>query len=125
MNFWAMSYGLVFLYSYAFINGESFVIPTQKEYYLSLLYLSLFGSVLAFGAYMQLLRQIGSDKAAYVVLVYPIVALILSTLFEGYQWHAFAFVGVIIVLLGNAVAMEKIPLPRKLKPMVSDKPTDY
>jgi drug/metabolite transporter (DMT)-like permease len=60
---------------------------------------------------MQLVKQMGSDKAAYVVLVYPIVALILSTLFEGYQWHLEAFIGVAVVLLGNAVAMGKLPLP--------------
>lgn len=120
MNFWAMSYGLVFLYGYAFLTGESFVIPTRQEYYWSLLYLSSFGSVLAFGAYMKLLRQIGSDRAAYVVLVYPIVALILSTLFEGYQWHAYGFLGVVIVLLGNAVAMEKIPLPRRLSSQIKE-----
>lgn len=112
MNFWAMSYGLVFLYSYAFLSGADFVVPDNPEYYLSLLYLALFGSVLAFGAYMQLLKQIGSDKAAYVVLLYPIVALLLSTLFEGYQWNFQALLGVVIVLFGNAVAMGKISLPR-------------
>ena len=53
----------------------------------------------------------GLDKAANIVLFYPIVALILSTLFEGYQWHLEVFIGVAIVLLGNAVAMGKLPLP--------------
>lgn len=108
MNFWAMTYGLVFLYGYAWFNGDPFVLPSQPEYFASLLYLALFGSVLAFGAYMKLVKEIGSDKAAYVVLMYPIVALILSTLFEGYEWHFQALLGVLIVLFGNAVAMGKI-----------------
>lgn len=112
MNFWAMTYGLFFLYGYAWLSGESFVLPTQSEYYVSLIYLALFGSVLAFGAYMKLVKQIGSDKAAYVVLMYPIVALIISTLFEGYEWHLQALFGVLIVLFGNAVAMGKVSLAR-------------
>lgn len=111
MNFWAMSYGVVFIFAAAWFNGAQFTLPTNPEYYYSILYLSVFGSVLAFGAYMQLVKQMGSDKAAYVVLIYPIVALILSTLFEGYQWQLEAFIGVVIVLLGNAIAMGKVPLP--------------
>ncbi len=114
MNFWAMSYALVFLYGYAFISGAEFSFPDNPDYWLSLTYLSLFGSVIAFGAYMKLLQQIGSDKAAYVVLMYPLVALALSTLFEGYVWHVQALIGVAVVLVGNAVAMGKIPLPKGL-----------
>ena len=111
MNFWAMSYGVVFILTYALYQGIEWRLPTRGAYYLSILYLSVFGSVLAFGAYMKLVRQMGSDKSAYVVLVYPIVALILSTLFEGYQWHIEALIGVVVVLLGNGIAMGKIPLP--------------
>lgn len=111
MNFWAMSYGVIFIFTAAMFNGAEFSLPTNPHYYYSMFYLSVFGSVLAFGAYMQLVKQMGSDKAAYVVLIYPIVALILSTVFEGYQWHVEAFIGVVIILLGNAVAMGKLPLP--------------
>ncbi|MCC2616984.1 DMT family transporter [Aestuariibacter halophilus] len=113
MNFWAMSYGLVWLSSYAAISGARLTLPADPHYYWSLLYLSLFGSVLAFGAYMRLLQQMGSDKAAYVVLLYPLVALALSTLFEGYQWHISGLLGVMLVLLGNAIAMEKLPRQRQ------------
>ncbi|MGS2721039.1 DMT family transporter [Paraglaciecola aestuariivivens] len=111
MNFWAMGYGVIFIFIAALVNGAEFTLPTQPQYYYSMLYLAVFGSVLAFGAYMQLVKQMGSDKAAYVVLVYPIVALILSTLFEGYQWHIEALIGVGVVLVGNAIAMGKLRLP--------------
>jgi drug/metabolite transporter (DMT)-like permease len=110
MNFWAMSYSLIFTFGFAFISGASFTLPTVASYYYALLYLALFGSVLAFGTYMKLLQQIGSDKAAYVVLVYPIIVLAISTLFEGYQWTILSAIGVVIVLFGNAVAMGKIAL---------------
>lgn len=110
MNFWAMSYGVLFILIYVVSQDIEWRLPRNPNYYFSMLYLSLFGSVLAFGAYMKLLRQMGSDKAAYVVLVYPIIALVLSTLFEGYQWQLEAVVGVFVVLLGNGIAMGKIPL---------------
>lgn len=109
MNFWSMAYGLVFIYSAAWYKGAEFVVPSQIEYYISLVYLAVFGSVLAFGAYMKLLQQMGSDKASFVVLVYPLVALLISTLFERYQWTLLAMLGVVTILVGNAIAMNKLP----------------
>ncbi|MEW9797808.1 DMT family transporter [Alteromonas sp. CYL-A6] len=111
MNFYAMSYGIGFLYLAALIQGASFTLPTDVSFYLALGYLGIVGSVLAFGAYMKLVMQMGADKAAYVVLVYPIVALAISTFFEGYTWTVLSAVGVAIVLVGNAVAMGKLPIP--------------
>ena len=108
MNFWSMAYGVSITTSIAFLSGATISIPSAPSYYLSLLYLSVVGSVIAFGAYMRLLKQIGSDKSAYVVLMYPVVALIISTFFEGYKWSTMAFIGVLIVLIGNVVAMGKL-----------------
>ncbi|WP_240612834.1 DMT family transporter [Alteromonas flava] len=108
MNFYAMGYGLIFIYGFGFLTSASYALPSEPSFYWALLYLALFGSVLAFGAYMKLLQRMGSDKSTYVVLVYPIVALGLSTLFEGYQWTLIAACGVILVLIGNAIAMGKL-----------------
>ncbi|MDW5283931.1 EamA family transporter [Alteromonas macleodii] len=74
---------------------------------------------LRFGAYMKLLKQMGADKAAYVVLVYPMVALVISTFFEGYTWSVLSVVGVVIVLVGNAIAMGKIPRFMRRPPVSS------
>ena len=109
MNFYAMSYAMVLLFTTSLLLPGELVIPTSSSFYWSLLYLALFGSVFAFGAYMKLLKQMGADKAAYVVLVYPMVALVISTFFEGYQWSLLSVIGVVIVLIGNAIAMGKIP----------------
>lgn len=109
MNFYAMSYAMVLLFTTSLLLPEKLVIPTSSEFYFSLLYLAIFGSVFAFGAYMKLLQQMGADKAAYVVLVYPMVALVISTFFEGYTWSALSVLGVFIVLTGNAIAMRKVP----------------
>lgn len=113
LNFWAMSYSLVFLYGFAWLRGDAFTLPAweNQAYYWSILYLAIFGSVLAFGAYMRLVKHVGSDKAAYVVLTYPLVALAVSTVFEGYQWSRYAAFGVALVLVGNAIAMNKLKLP--------------
>jgi len=112
MNFWAMSYGALGIYTFAVLSGAKWSMPSHWQYYAALTYLTLFGSVIAFGAYMKLIRQMGSDKTAYVALVYPIVALIVSTIFEGYQWYFASVLGVLFVILGNAIAMGKLPIKR-------------
>lgn len=108
MNFWAMTYGVIVTVTIAIISGAKLIWPSESSYYISLLYLVVFGSIIAFGAYMRLLKQIGADKAAYVVLVYPVVALAISTVFEGYTWSLLSLFGVVFVLFGNAIAMGKL-----------------
>lgn len=110
-NFWAMSYSLVFTFGYAVCSNEPFVLPETQSYWLSLLYLAVFGSVLAFGAYMKLVKNLGADKSSNVILVYPVVALVISTLFENYQWSIMGLAGVVAIILGNAIAMDKLKLP--------------
>ena len=119
MNFYAMSYAMMMLYVTAWHTNDTLVIPTAPEFYISLLYLAIFGSVLAFGSYMKLLKQIGADKAAYVVLVYPIVALVISTFFEGYTWSWLSVLGVAVILVGNAIAMGKVPMFMRRPPLSS------
>jgi drug/metabolite transporter (DMT)-like permease len=70
-----------------------------------MLYLTIFGSVVAFGCYMLLINRIGAEYAAYVTLLMPIIALVLSTLFEGYHWTSNALVGIALVLTGNLVIL--------------------
>ena len=61
--------------------------------------------MVAFGCYLTLVGRIGADRAAYATLLFPIIALIISTLFEGYHWSPPAVAGVAIILLGNALAL--------------------
>jgi len=67
----------------------------------------LFGSIVAFGCYMLLIGRIGADHAAYAMLLVPVLALILSTLFEDYHWYLSGVAGVIMVIMGNLVLMKK------------------
>ncbi len=98
---WAMSYGTGLLCILALVRGNVFNFDFSKAYIISLAYLSVFGSVIAFTAYFALLKHIRTEQAAYATVLFPVVALTLSTLFENYQWTATAGIGVFITLLGN------------------------
>jgi len=118
-NGYGMAYGGLFMFAFALLRGAEFTFDPSPEYIASLLYLALFGSVIAFGAYLTLLGRIGPDRAAYVTVLFPIVALILSTLFEGLTWGPTGLVGVLIVVVGNLIALSRfrtqkiVPQPAK------------
>ena len=74
---------------------------------LSLLYLAIFGTVIAFGSYLTILGRIGPDRAGYIAVLFPIVALLLSTVFEGLTWEMITVLGVGLVVVGNVIAMTR------------------
>ena len=71
----------------------------------TLLWLALFSSVAAFAAYLTLLGRIGAGRAGYLTVLFPVVALALSTVLEGYRWTLPAVVGLGLVLAGNALVI--------------------
>ena len=85
--------------------GRSLNFSMRADYILSLAYLAVFGSAVAFGCYLTLVGRIGADRASYATLLFPIIALIISTLFEGYHWTPPALAGVVIILAGNTLSM--------------------
>jgi len=109
-NAYGMAYGTLLMLAVALIAGKPFTFDPSAPYVVSLLYLALFGSVIAFGCYLTLVGNIGADRASYATLLFPIIALIISTLFEGYQWSTPAVAGVAIILAGNALSLAKIDL---------------
>ncbi len=106
-NAWGMMVGALIMALYAVFKGAHFVYDWQPAYTASLFYLALFGSVLAFGSYLTLIGRIGADKAAYAAVLFPIVALTLSTLYEAYVWTIPALVGAVLVVLGNILAVTR------------------
>ena len=104
---YAMLYGGLLTFLAAMVRRVPVTFDTTPGYVLSLLYLAVFGSVVAFMAYLTLLKNIGSDKAAYVTLMTPVVALSVSSIFEGYQWTGAALVGVALIVYGNRIALQK------------------
>ncbi len=112
VNGFAMMYGAAFVTLYAAVSGDSFAFDWSFPYVASLLYLALFGSVLAFGAYLTLMRHIGADRAGYTAVAVPVVALALSTLFEDIHWQAPMILGVGLSLAGNVLMLARGRLSR-------------
>ena len=100
-NAYGMAYGGLLTLAIHFGSGGGLVMDWSPGYLAPMLYLTVFGSVVAFGCYMLLIGRIGAEYAAYVTLVMPIIALLLSTLFEGFFFTANTAIGVVIVLIGN------------------------
>jgi len=100
-NAWGMFYGATLTGFVAVIQGNSFQFEWSLGYVTSLAYLTIFGSIIAFGAYLTLLGRIGAHKAGYAMVMFPVVALILSMLFEGLRLDATVILGTVLVLAGN------------------------
>ena len=100
-----MAYGAVSAALVAIIRGVPWTFDTHPAYLLSLAYLSVFGSIIAFGAYLTLLKRVGGGPAAFVSVATPVIALALSTLFEGYRWTWVAALGVVLAVVGNWLAL--------------------
>ncbi|MBF8256518.1 MAG: protein of unknown function DUF6 transmembrane, partial [Anaerolineales bacterium] len=100
-NAYGMAYGAAVTLVVAVVRGVPFTFDPSPSYILSLLYLAVFGSVIAFGTYLTLIGRMGVDRAAYIGVIFPLVALLLSMLFEGLNLGAVGLVGVALVAAGN------------------------
>jgi drug/metabolite transporter (DMT)-like permease len=115
-NAFGMSYGGLAMLAIALSGGKPLLFDLSPGYIGSLLYLSLFGSIIAFGCYLTLVGRIGADKAAYTTLLFPLVALAISTWLEGYQWSPISLAGIALVLGGNLLIMIR---PRQLRRLLT------
>lgn len=98
---WAMAYGAVLLAIYALVTGKPWAFEFTPAYILSLLHLALIGSVAAFLMYYGLARRRGYALASYISALAPLVAMLVSTVFEGKSWGVLALGGVALVLFGQ------------------------
>lgn len=117
VNAFGMAYGAAFQVVFALVRGDSFGFDPAPSYWLSLLYLSVFGSIIAFGCYLRLLGRIGADRAAYAAVMFPVVALALSTLFEGFVWTPGTLAGVGLTVIGNVLVIARLPGPAPRRPV--------
>jgi len=104
---WGMLYGALFTLAIALALGRPLAFETTPAYVLSLLYLAFFGSVLAFGGFLTLLGRVGPARAGYIGVMVPIVALAISSAFEGYRWELLALVGVAASVAGNVIILRR------------------
>lgn len=102
---WSMLYGTLFNLAIAWVSDGAPTIPTSGAYWTGLAWLGLAGSVVTFPLYYQLVREIGAGRAAYNGVAVVIIAMIISTLVEGYQWSALAIGGAVLALAGMVLAL--------------------
>lgn len=105
-NAFSMTYGSLAMMLMVPLSGRSFSFELTFPYISSLLYLSIFGSIIAFTLYLKLVGDIGPDRAGYTTLVAPVIALVISSFFENYQWGIVAAIGVLFLFGGNILAMK-------------------
>ena len=109
-NAFSMLYGSLILISYIALSDVSFSINSSFSYVVSLVYLALVASVIGFGVYLKLVGNIGADKASYVNIFTPTIALLLSTFFEGYEWSLVGLIGVLLIIIGNIIVLYAKPV---------------
>lgn len=112
---YAMFYGCAALFLMIMLQGIPFTIDLSPLYLGSLLYLAVPASVLGFTLYLVLVNRIGAHSAAYVLVLTPIIALLVSNLFEGYQWTSYSTLGLLLIVMGNAIAQFKVEYFMRIK----------
>jgi len=106
---WSMLYGGIVMALYALITGQRLTFDLSTGYWLPLIYLVIFCTCIAFWSYLSLLGRVGAGRAGYAWVVAPSVALLLSSFFESYDWPWTAFIGVLMLILGNVLIISQGP----------------
>jgi drug/metabolite transporter (DMT)-like permease len=104
---WGMLYGGLFSIAVALATGKALTFELSAPYVLSLLYLALLGSIVAFAGYLTLMKRIGAARAGYIGVMVPIVALVVSAAFEGFHWQALTVAGIAVSVAGNVVVLRE------------------
>ncbi len=104
---YGMLYGSLFTLIVAKFRGAEIIFDNSISYILSFLYLSIIGSVVAFYLYLKLLDNIGSARAGYIGVIMPIIALIISTIFEGLQWTNNLIFGLPVLIFGCVLILNQ------------------
>lgn len=102
---WAMLIGGLVNAGYAWATAGPPVVEPRLGYFVGLLYLGVMASAVAFPLYFGVIRVIGPAKAAYSSVLIPVIAMLLSTLFEGYRWSLLAGAGCVLALVGLVIAL--------------------
>nr|WP_321445431.1 EamA family transporter [uncultured Cohaesibacter sp.] len=105
-NAWGMFYGSLWLLFLSRILDIPFMMDWSGKYWIAMSWLVIMSSVVAFWGYMTLLNNIGPARAGYLTVLFPLVALALSTIFENYQWTLPGMVGLVAIIAGNVLVMQ-------------------
>ncbi len=113
-NAFSMLYGSLAIFFIGIFIGTPLQFDFRSSYLISLSYLAVFGSVVAFSFYLKIIGRVGPAKASYAIVFTPVIAMVFSTLFEAYTWEKSALVGMPVLILGNLIAMDKIKLDKSI-----------
>jgi drug/metabolite transporter (DMT)-like permease len=102
---WSMLWGTVLVSLFALATGQRFGVPQGASYYAGLVYLSLFGSVIAFFAYFTLINRIGSSKAVYTTVISPVISVLMSIRLEHFRPGPIEWLGIVVCLASVAWAL--------------------
>lgn len=102
-----MLYGALFTLGWTLASGKALAFEPTAAYVLSLVYLAVFGSVVAFAGFLTLLGRIGAARAGYIGVMVPIVALVVSALFESFRWHPLTWLGIAVSVAGNVLVLRE------------------
>ncbi|MFP5518932.1 MAG: DMT family transporter [Bdellovibrionia bacterium] len=107
-NAFGMAYGCLFTFLILILRGETLSVSAASwEFWAALGYLSILGTVIAFAAYIKLVKDIGAEKAAYTSILSTIIALGISSIYEGLEWTPLMALGVGLCLYGNVLVLRK------------------
>jgi drug/metabolite transporter (DMT)-like permease len=104
---WGMLYSSMLSLAWALAMGRPLEFDATPGYLVSLFYLAVLGSVVAFAAYLTLIKRVGAARAGYIGVMVPIVALVLSAAFEGFRWSALTWIGTAISVAGNVIILRR------------------
>jgi drug/metabolite transporter (DMT)-like permease len=104
---WGMLYGAAFSLAVTLAVGKSLAFEATPGYVVSLFYLAILGSIVAFAGYLTLMKRVGPARSGYIGVMVPIVALVISSFFERFDWHLLTFVGIAILVAGNVVILRE------------------
>ena len=102
---WALAFGALGDALYAFALHGPPVLDPRPQYLWGIAYLGIVGTVATFPIYTALIRDWGPGKAAYNGVAVPVVAMLLSTLFEGFHWTGLAVSGAVLAMAGLLIAL--------------------
>lgn len=120
---WSMAWGTVLLILHALVRGQPFPLDLSASFLTALVYLAIPGSVAGFLTYLELVRRLGASTAAFSTVVYPVIALAVSTVVEDYRWTIAGAVGLVLILLGNVLVFAPAAMIRRARTALPVRPT--
>jgi drug/metabolite transporter (DMT)-like permease len=118
-NAWGMLGGAAVLALGCALAGVAPAFDASARYVGAWLYLAIPGSVVGFTAYLMLVGRLGPERAAYCTVLFPLVALAISSLVEDYRWTPPALAGLALVMTGNVLVFRKPPIRPASSPVLS------